>query len=194
MKPVTAALFCRVCPGDLLVRHSTVCSYTRRLSMSFSLIPDAVLANCLAPFFIFEHSCDPARADQAQDGHRLLLLRRWSKEQTALIKRKMTRVSAKNQCRYLWGRLVERTELSAQETVELEDSKSLQGMVDSVRDWWFGNPYRFAVVKRYRLSPYYVHVWDENQQRWAEKPHPILLPLQRDCTFANWRRSWGKTI
>lgn len=150
--------------------------------MSFSRIPNDVLIHCLAPFFIFEHSCDPAREDQAQDGRHLLLLRRWSGEQTALIKRKMTRVSADDEQIYCGGRTsARRIERSAREVVILMDNRRHKTCFELMRDWWFGNnPYRWIVVDRRTLSPDRVHAWDEKQQKWEEKPHPILSLAQWD--------------
>lgn len=61
--------------------------------MSFDAIPTAVLVNHLAPFFRFESSVDPARADEiGHDGHRLLRLRKFTPAQRALVLRKMDRV------------------------------------------------------------------------------------------------------
>lgn len=167
VKPLT--LSCKHLPIPFLVDSHTHRAIGLSVMGSFSNISDDIVIHCLAPFFIFEHSCDPEREAQAQDGHRLLLLRKWSKEQTAAIKGKMERISPVPR----GNKRAERTEFTYRVYHRISRKQSWC-------EWliWRAPPMEWVCVEAWmRRTP--MHEFDKALDRWVMIPQ---IPR------------WGKTI
>lgn len=148
--------------------------------MSFSSLPLA-LYPLIARFFIFEHSVDPARAEQLMDGHRLLAINREMWSIRRVLKRAMVRVSCTRDGVY-------KVERSANRDVHVTWLKHVGSRAATLD----GKPFPGATLHatgsvyprnevmynsdtdEFTTEPT-IMWWDEHSDAWVARPHPILL-------------------
>lgn len=127
--------------------------------MSFNALPDALILVCLARHFAFEHS----ESGVLCDGWRLLLLRRFTPAQAAILKSHTPRICtlpSTQRCKKEYS-----TELHEQSQTGVTRLVRQPSLVALIRGKYTRVVYPWVVKEFTRYSLPYT--WNEEQKKWV---------------------------